>query len=31
MDMQVGWHDSTVHAQGFSHWKGEVDDHDVIR
>ena len=31
MDVQVGWHDSTVHAQGFSHWEMEADDCDVIR
>ena len=31
MDVQVGQHDSTAHAQGFSLWKGEADDCDVIR
>ena len=31
VDVQVGWHDSTVHVQGFSHLKREVDDHDIIR
>ena len=31
VDVQVSWHDSTVHAQGFSHLKGEADDGDVIR
>ena len=30
-DVQVGQHDSTAHAQGFSCWKREADDHDVIR
>ena len=29
-DMQVSQCDSTVHAQGFSHWKREADDLDVI-
>ena len=31
MDVHAGWHDSTVHVQGFSHLKREADDHDVIR
>ena len=31
MDVQAGWHDSTAHAQRFSHLKGEADDHDNIR
>ena len=31
MDAQVCWCNSTVHVQGFSHWKREADDHDVIR
>ena len=31
MDAQVGQHDSTVHAQGFSCWEREADDHDIIR
>ena len=31
MDVQAGWHDSTAHAQGFSHWKREADNCDVIR
>ena len=30
MDVQTGWHDSTVHVQGFSNWKREADDHDII-
>ena len=30
-DAQAGWHDSTVHAQGFSHWKRGADNHDIIR
>ena len=30
MDVQAGWHNSTVHAQGFSHLKGEADDCDII-
>ena len=30
-DVQAGPHGSTVHAQGFSHSKGEVDNHDIIR
>ena len=30
-DVQVGWHDFTVHPQGFSHWKRRADDHDIIR
>ena len=31
VDVQAGWHDSTEHAQGFSHLKREVDDCDIIR
>ena len=31
MIVQVGLCDSTAHVQGFSNWKGEADDHDVIR
>ena len=31
MDVQAGWHGSTVHAQGFSCSKGEADYCDVIR
>ena len=30
MDVQVGWCDSTVHVQCFSHLKREADDCDVI-
>ena len=30
-DAQVGQHDSTAHAQGFSHLKREADDCDIIR
>ena len=30
MDVQAGWHDSTAHAQGFSHLKREADDCDII-
>ena len=30
-DAQVGQHNSTAHAQGFSHQKRETDDHDIIR
>ena len=29
-DVQAGQHDSTVHAQGFSHLKREADDCDII-
>ena len=28
--MWVSWLDPTMHAQGFSHQKREVDDHDII-
>ena len=31
MDAQGCWHDSTVHAQSFSHLKGRADDCDIIR
>ena len=31
MDAQVGQHDSTPHAQGFSYLKSEADYHDIIR
>ena len=31
MDVQVGWHNSTVHGQGFSNLKREADNHDIIR
>ena len=31
MDVQVGWHDSTANAQGFSQQKGEADDCNIIR
>ena len=30
MGVQVSWHDSSVHAQGFPHLKREADDCDVI-
>ena len=30
-DVQVGWHDSTVHVQGFSCLQREADSHDIIR
>ena len=30
-DVQVGWCDSTAHAQGLSHLKREADDPDIIR
>ena len=29
-DMQMSQHDPTVHVQGFSCWKREADDHDII-
>ena len=29
-DAQVGQHDSTAHAQGFSCQKRGADDHDII-
>ena len=29
-DVQVSWSDPTVHVQGFSCWKRETDDCDVI-
>ena len=29
MDVQVGQHDSAVHAQGFSCQKRGADDHDI--
>ena len=31
MDVQAGQHDFAVHVQGFSCWKGEAGDHDIIR
>ena len=31
MDAQVGWYDSTAYVQGFSHWKREADNCDIIR
>ena len=31
MDVQACHHDSTVHAQKFSHLKGRADNHDIIR
>ena len=31
MDVQAGWHDYTVHVQGFSCLKKEADDCDIIR
>ena len=30
VDVQVSWHDTTVHAQDFSCWKREADNHDII-
>ena len=31
MDVQAGWLNPTAHVQGFSHLKGEADNHDIIR
>ena len=29
-DVQASLHDPTAHAQGFTCWKREADDHDII-